>query len=106
VVTSMHDGEALNFGIDAHSTTIAVRPCRRVRRADLQALEKLGRRRLILDKARGIYADPNQVHYVNHRPLVPLARSLNIRPRPKHARSSSRPGLRGVARRSRLAGPT
>src|SRR6266545_2285986 len=67
VVTSMNDSEARNFGIDAH-----LDHDRRYDRADefVELTFKLWRSwdddALILDKARGIYADPSRVHYVNH----------------------------------------
>jgi FMN-dependent oxidoreductase (nitrilotriacetate monooxygenase family) len=67
VVTSMNDGEALNFGVVAH-----LDHDRRYDRADefLELTFKLWRSwdhdALVLDKARGIYADPSRVHYVDH----------------------------------------
>lgn len=67
VVTSMNDGEALNFGIDSH-----LNHDQRYDRADefMQLIFKLWGSwdpdALILDRAKGIYADPKKVHYVNH----------------------------------------
>ena len=91
VVTSMNDSEARNFGIDVH-----LDHDRRYDRADefVELTFKLWRSwdadALILDKARGIYADPSRVHYVNHEgrwfrsrgplniPTVPQARPVVI----------------------------
>jgi alkanesulfonate monooxygenase SsuD/methylene tetrahydromethanopterin reductase-like flavin-dependent oxidoreductase (luciferase family) len=67
VVTSMNDSEALNFGLDTH-----LDHDRRYDRADefVELTCKLWRSwdrdALVLDKARGLYADPRWVHYVNH----------------------------------------
>lgn len=67
VVTSMNDGEALNFGIPLH-----LEHDERYDRADefVELAFKLWgsweRGALVLDKERGVYADPARVHYVNH----------------------------------------
>ncbi|TCK30364.1 FMN-dependent oxidoreductase (nitrilotriacetate monooxygenase family) [Ancylobacter aquaticus] len=67
VVTSMNDGEALNFGLAAH-----LGHDERYDRADefLDVAFKLwdswDADALILDRARGLYADPGKVHYANH----------------------------------------
>ncbi|SCW66639.1 dibenzothiophene-5,5-dioxide monooxygenase [Ancylobacter rudongensis] len=67
VVTSMNDGEALNFGLAAH-----LGHDERYDRADefLELAFKLwdswDADALILDRARGLYADPGKVHYANH----------------------------------------
>ena len=67
VVTSMNDGEALNFGIESHLDHY-----RRYDRAD-EFMELIGKLwdswepdALILDRHQGIYADPDKVHYVRH----------------------------------------
>jgi len=67
VVTSMNDGEALNFGIASH-----LDHDQRYDRAD-EFMELIGKLwdswepdALILDRAKGIYADPDKVHYVRH----------------------------------------
>jgi FMN-dependent oxidoreductase (nitrilotriacetate monooxygenase family) len=67
VVTSMNDGEALNFGVDSH-----LDHDERYDRAD-EFMELTGklwdsweRDALILDRANGVYADPQKVHYVRH----------------------------------------
>jgi FMN-dependent oxidoreductase (nitrilotriacetate monooxygenase family) len=67
VVTSMNDGEALNFGVDSH-----LDHDERYDRADefMDLTGKLwdswDRDALILDRATGVYADPQKVHYVRH----------------------------------------
>lgn len=67
VVTSMNDGEALNFGDVPH-----LGHDERYDRADefMEVAFKLWDSwepdALILDRARGIYADPDKVHYLNH----------------------------------------
>lgn len=67
VVTSMNDGEALNFGIDTH-----LEHDRRYDRADefveltFKLWDSWQPEALVLDKERGIYADPSRVQYVNH----------------------------------------
>ncbi|TCT01659.1 LLM class flavin-dependent oxidoreductase [Aquabacter spiritensis] len=67
VVTSMNDGEALNFGSVPH-----MGHDERYDRADefMEVAFKLWDSwepdALILDRAAGIYADPAKVHYVNH----------------------------------------
>jgi FMN-dependent oxidoreductase (nitrilotriacetate monooxygenase family) len=67
VVTSMNDGEALNFGNVPH-----LAHDERYDRADefMQVALKLWDSwepdALVLDRAGGIYADPTKVHYVNH----------------------------------------
>src|SRR4029077_1635086 len=67
VVTSMNDGEALNFGLASHLT-----PHERLEGADefLELISKLWDSwepdALILDRASGMYADPDKVHYVQH----------------------------------------
>jgi FMN-dependent oxidoreductase (nitrilotriacetate monooxygenase family) len=67
VVTSMNDGEALNFGIESH-----LDHDRRYDRAD-EFMELIGKLwdswepdALILDRQQGVYADPDKVHYVRH----------------------------------------
>src|SRR6516165_5609277 len=67
VVTSMNDGEALNFGIASH-----LDHDQRYDRAD-EFMELIGKLwdswepdALILDRQQGIYADPDKVHYVRH----------------------------------------
>lgn len=67
VVTSMNDGEALNFGLAAH-----LGHDERYDRADefLELAFKLwdswDADALVMDRERGIYADPRKVHYANH----------------------------------------
>src|SRR5579862_5758730 len=67
VVTSMNDGEALNFGIDEH-----LEHDQRYDRADefveltCKLWDSWDAEALVLDKSRGIYADPDRVRYVNH----------------------------------------
>lgn len=67
VVTSMNDGEALNFGSVPH-----LGHDERYDRADefMEVAFKLWDSwedgALVLDRANGIYADPDKVHYVNH----------------------------------------
>lgn len=67
VVTSMNDGEAANFGVDRH-----MGHDERYDRADefLELAFKLwdswDRDALILDRERGLYADPARVRYVDH----------------------------------------
>lgn len=67
VVTSMNDGEALNFGLESHLSHD-----QRYDRADefMELIFKLWgsweEGALQLDQARGLYADPNKVHYVQH----------------------------------------
>jgi FMN-dependent oxidoreductase (nitrilotriacetate monooxygenase family) len=67
VVTSMNDGEALNFGQVTH-----LEHDMRYERADefMQVAFKLWESwepdALVLDRARGIYADPTKVRYVDH----------------------------------------
>jgi FMN-dependent oxidoreductase (nitrilotriacetate monooxygenase family) len=67
VVTSMNDGEAMNFGVDSH-----MEHDERYDRAD-EFLEvtcglwdSWDADALVLDKAAGVYADPAKVHYLNH----------------------------------------
>jgi FMN-dependent oxidoreductase (nitrilotriacetate monooxygenase family) len=68
VVTSMNDGEALNFGFEGH-----LNHDQRYDRADefMELICKLWDSwdpdALILDRSGGIYADPGKVHYVNHK---------------------------------------
>ena len=67
VVTSMNDGEAMNFGIESHLSHDA-----RYDRADefmeltFKLWDSWDPDALILDRVRGIYADPDKVHYVKH----------------------------------------
>jgi FMN-dependent oxidoreductase (nitrilotriacetate monooxygenase family) len=67
VVTSMNDGEALNFGNVAH-----LAHDERYDRADefmevaFGLWDSWGKDALTLDRARGIYADPEKVRYLNH----------------------------------------
>ena len=67
VVTSMNDGEALNFGLATHLAHDA-----RYDRADefvelaFALWNSWDADALVLDKAAGLYADPARVHYVNH----------------------------------------
>ncbi|HEY0291645.1 MAG TPA: LLM class flavin-dependent oxidoreductase [Hansschlegelia sp.] len=68
VVTSMNDGEALNFGDVPHLSHDE-----RYDRADefMEVAFKLwdswDEDALVLDRAAGVYADPSKVRYVNHR---------------------------------------
>ncbi len=85
VVTSMNDSEALNFGLEAH-----LDHDQRYDRADefVELTCKLWRSwdsdALVLDKARGLYADPSRVHYVNHTGRWFRSRGpLNIPPMPQ-----------------------
>ena len=85
VVTSMNDSEALNFGLEAH-----LEHDQRYDRADefVELTCKLWRSwdsdALVLDKARGLYADPSRVHYVNHTGRWFRSRGpLNIPPMPQ-----------------------
>jgi FMN-dependent oxidoreductase (nitrilotriacetate monooxygenase family) len=67
VVTSMNDGEALNFGVPEH-----LEHDLRYDRADefvelaLELWKSWDPDALILDRERGEYADPSRVHYVDH----------------------------------------
>jgi FMN-dependent oxidoreductase (nitrilotriacetate monooxygenase family) len=67
VVTSMNDGEALNYGKVAH-----LGHDERYDRADEFMEVAFGlwdsweADALVLDRANGIYADPDKVHYLNH----------------------------------------
>ena len=85
VVTSMNDSEALNFGLEAH-----LEHDQRYDRADefVELTCKLWRSwdsdALVLDKARGLYADPSRVRYVNHTGRWFRSRGpLNIPPMPQ-----------------------
>jgi FMN-dependent oxidoreductase (nitrilotriacetate monooxygenase family) len=67
VVTSMNDGEALNFGVPEH-----LEHDLRYDRADefvelaLKLWNSWDRDALLLDREGGRYADPSRVHYVHH----------------------------------------
>jgi FMN-dependent oxidoreductase (nitrilotriacetate monooxygenase family) len=67
VVTSMNDGEAMNFGMDTHMEHDA-----RYDRAEefveltFKLWDSWAPDALILDRKNGIYADPDKVHYLNH----------------------------------------
>lgn len=67
VVTSMNDGEAANFGLDAH-----LDHDRRYDRADefvqltMDLWSSWAPDALVLDRAAGVYADPERVRYVDH----------------------------------------
>ena len=67
VVTSMNDGEAMNYGMAAH-----LDHAQRYEKADefislaFDLWESWEKDALVLDKKAGIYADPDKVHYVNH----------------------------------------
>ena len=67
VVTSMNDGEALNFGLESHLSHD-----QRYDRAEefMELIFKLWdsweEGALKLDRANGVYADPAKVHYVKH----------------------------------------
>jgi FMN-dependent oxidoreductase (nitrilotriacetate monooxygenase family) len=85
VVTSMNDGEALNFGIASH-----LGHDQRYDRADefMELTYKLWDSwdpdALILDRSGGIYADPEKVHYVRHEGTYFKSRGpLNIPPGPQ-----------------------
>jgi FMN-dependent oxidoreductase (nitrilotriacetate monooxygenase family) len=85
VVTSMNDGEALNFGLESH-----LNHDQRYDRADefMELIHKLWdsweRDALILDRVAGIYADADKVHYVNHVGTYFESRGpLNIPPGPQ-----------------------
>jgi FMN-dependent oxidoreductase (nitrilotriacetate monooxygenase family) len=80
VVTSMNDGEALNFGAVAHLSHD-----QRYDRADefMEVTAKLwdswDADALVLDREAGIYADPSKVRYVNHKgPWFQSRGPLNI----------------------------
>ena len=80
VVTSMNDGEALNFGTVPH-----LGHDERYDRADefmelaFRLWDSWDEDALVLDRATGIYADPAKVHYVNHRgPWFQSRGPLNI----------------------------
>lgn len=68
VVTSLNDNEARNFGLDKH-----LEHDTRYDRADefLEVVKKLWDSwedgALVLDKKTGLFADPQKVHYVNHK---------------------------------------
>jgi FMN-dependent oxidoreductase (nitrilotriacetate monooxygenase family) len=68
VVTSMNDAEALNFGDVPH-----LAHDERYDRADefmevaLGLWDSWDKDALVLDRASGVYADPDKVHYLNHR---------------------------------------
>jgi FMN-dependent oxidoreductase (nitrilotriacetate monooxygenase family) len=85
VVTSMNDGEALNFGIESH-----LGHDQRYDRADefMELTYKLWDSwdpdALLLDRANGLYADPAKVHYVHHAGAYFKSRGpLNIPPGPQ-----------------------
>jgi FMN-dependent oxidoreductase (nitrilotriacetate monooxygenase family) len=85
VVTSMNDGEALNFGLESH-----LNHDQRYDRADefMELIHKLWdsweRDALILDRVAGVYADADKVHYVNHVGTYFKSRGpLNIPPGPQ-----------------------
>ncbi len=67
VVTSMNNGEALNFGIESH-----LGHDQRYDRADefmelvYELWDSWAPDALVLDREKGIYADPEKVRYVNH----------------------------------------
>ncbi|MDB5043161.1 MAG: FMN-dependent monooxygenase [Candidatus Eremiobacteraeota bacterium] len=67
VVTSMNDGEALNFGVAQHLEHDA-----RYDRADefvelaCELWNSWDPGALVLDRENGVYADPDRVHYVRH----------------------------------------
>jgi FMN-dependent oxidoreductase (nitrilotriacetate monooxygenase family) len=67
VVTSMNDGEALNFGVAQHLEHDA-----RYDRADefvelaCELWNSWEPGALVLDRENGVYADPDRVHYVRH----------------------------------------
>ena len=67
VVTSMNDSEAKNFGVESHLSHD-----QRYDRAEefMELIFKLWdsweKGALQLDRAKGIYADPAKVHYINH----------------------------------------
>jgi FMN-dependent oxidoreductase (nitrilotriacetate monooxygenase family) len=67
VVTSMNDSEARNFGVESHLSHD-----QRYDRAEefMEVIFKLWdsweEGALLLDRARGLYADPAKVHYVQH----------------------------------------
>lgn len=67
VVTSMNDSEAMNFGLESHLSHD-----QRYDRAEefMELIFKLWGSwddgALVLDRARGIYADPAKVHYIDH----------------------------------------
>ncbi len=68
VVTSMNDGEALNFGDVPH-----LGHDERYDRADefmeiaFGLWDSWDKDALVLDREKGIYADPDKVHYLNHK---------------------------------------
>ncbi|HEY0220581.1 MAG TPA: NtaA/DmoA family FMN-dependent monooxygenase, partial [Afipia sp.] len=68
VVTSMNDGEALNYGDVPH-----IGHDERYDRADefmevaFGLWDSWDKDALVLDRENGIYADPDKVHYLNHR---------------------------------------
>lgn len=85
VVTSMNDGEALNFGIASH-----LGHDQRYDRADefmeltFKLWDSWDPDALILDRAQGVYADPDKVHYVRHDGTYFKSRGpLNIPPGPQ-----------------------
>jgi FMN-dependent oxidoreductase (nitrilotriacetate monooxygenase family) len=67
VVTSMNDSEAMNFGLESHLSHD-----QRYDRAEefMELIFKLWGSwedgALVLDRAKGIYADPAKVHYIDH----------------------------------------
>ncbi|MBN8919302.1 MAG: NtaA/DmoA family FMN-dependent monooxygenase [Rhizobiales bacterium] len=85
VVTSMNDGEALNFGVDSH-----LGHDQRYDRADefmdvtFKLWDSWEPDALLLDRESGNYADPGKVHYVNHAGTYFRSRGpLNIPPGPQ-----------------------
>jgi FMN-dependent oxidoreductase (nitrilotriacetate monooxygenase family) len=85
VVTSMNDGEAMNFGVESH-----LGHDQRYDRADefMELTFKLWDSwepdALLADRATGRYADPDKVHYIHHAGTYFKSRGpLNIPPGPQ-----------------------
>ena len=85
VVTSMNDGEALNFGVTSH-----LGHDQRYDRADefmeltFKLWDSWDPDALVLDQSQGVYADPDKVHYVRHEGTYFKSRGpLNIPPGPQ-----------------------
>ena len=107
VVTSLNDSEAANFGRASHPEHDA-----RYDRADEFMEAVLGHwdtwedDAIILDRERGVFADPAKVHRLDHDgQVLPHARPVHrAAPRPRGIPSSSRPARAGGAAASRRAG--
>ena len=107
VVTSLNDSEAANFGRASHPEHDA-----RYDRADEFMEAVLGHwdtwedDAIVLDRERGVFADPAKVHRLDHAgKVLPHARPVHrAAPPPRAIPSSSRPARAGGAAASPRAG--